>query len=162
MLLHSVLFSWCYALVCSQYYCRPLCFKVLAYSFGKGGEGWNEYWVISVSASFSCNPCLVVIYKHFPMYLTFILFFQHVVFPWCYSCVQYMLGEFWTLSICSYFSDMFIIFHPKCMSVCPVYLKGQSLHLIWYTPLGLYMLVVLTFVCTWCCIMFLVLYATFH
>jgi hypothetical protein len=42
----------------------------------------------------------------------------------------------------------------KYLPVCPMHLSWQSLQFIWYTPLMLYMSVVLLFGCRWCCIVF--------
>jgi hypothetical protein len=75
--------------------------------------------------------------------------------------IQYVLGEFWPLGIVfiSLICSLYLVLNVR--PVCPIYLRGHSLHAIWYTPLQLYMSVIFSLAFTCCFIVLLVLNATF-
>jgi hypothetical protein len=91
--------------------------------------------------------------------------------PWYHSCLQYLIfaGQSWTLPICSYFSEMFVISRPKCTSRLSyiyiyIYIYEEAVftfHLIHSVYIIYGMSFFLSFIFTWYFIMFPALNATF-
>jgi hypothetical protein len=114
-------------------------FKVVEW-WGGGGAGrkFRMGWVVNVGFAFIkmsyivlqvpiivsliFKPCFVIIYIFFLMCLVFALFFPHVIFSWfapcCHSCELYLIyaGKILSMSIFSYFFNMFIILCSESMS----------------------------------------------